>query len=356
MRNTVLVVDDVEINRDILVEMLEDEYKVLQAANGLEALKLIEEHENEIRIILLDLIMPELDGYEVMDRMRKKGLLENIPVLVITGETSDDVQKKCLDAGAVDFVTKPFTPSIVKMRVKNTIDLYDTKNHLEQRVEEQLLEIRQKNETLKNIAYSVINLIGVVVEHRDENSGDHVARVQEYSRMLADAVMRNFPEYGLTPYDCEQISITSMLHDTGKIEIPDAILCKPGKLTDEEYEVMKSHSEKGYNIISGLQGVWDDSFKKLSLDITRYHHERWDGRGYPDKLVGDEIPISAQIVGMADVYDALVNERPYKKPFSHEKAIQMICDGECGTFNPKLIECLKEINEDMRMVQYAGIN
>lgn len=352
MRDKVLVVDDMEINRIILTEILKDDYSVITAENGRKAVELLEKYKEETAILLLDMIMPEMDGFAVLDVMKEKSWLDRIPVIVISGESTVEVEAKCFDYGVADFVKKPFENVLVKRRVKNVVDLYLYKNELEERVEKQTETLKKQNrilrlqaEELEKKNENIIDILGNVVEGRNLESGEHVKRVKGFTRILASQLMKDYPEYGLTEEKVRTISNASALHDIGKIAIPDSILQKPGKLTDTEFEFMKSHTTRGCEILNSIKGVWDEEYGKISYEICRHHHERYDGKGYPDKLKKDEIPISAQIVSIADVYDALVHERVYKSAYSTEQAFRMILNGECGIFSPKLLECFRHVRE-----------
>lgn len=349
MRSKALIVDDIEINRAMLSEILNSDYEVLEAENGEEALGLIEQYEDEIAVVLLDLIMPVLDGYGVLEELNQKDLQSCFPVLVVSGDNYLENEVKCFEYGVSDFIRKPYYANVVKQRVNNIVELYQYKNELEEKLEEQQAIVRRQNRSLKKQAErlkknntEIIDILGAVVENRNLESGEHIKRVKGFSMILAEKMRKIYPEYGLTKERVEMISAASALHDIGKIAIPDNILLKPGKLTDEEFEFMKTHSLRGCEILSDIRGTWDEEYGKLSYEICRYHHERYDGRGYPDGLAGEEIPISAQIVSLADVYDALVSKRVYKDAFSKQKAFDMIVAGECGKFSPKLLKCLEE--------------
>ncbi len=353
MRDKVLIVDDSRLNRDILEEILLEEYAVLLAEDGKTALALLEEHHDEIATVLLDLLMPEMDGFEVLQIMKEKGWMEKIPVLIISGETSVQTEKQCFDMGVSDFIKKPFDNTIVKKRVNNITSLFQYQNNLEEKVEKQTQALRMQYDLLQMQAdklnksnESIIEILGTVVEYRNLESGEHIKRVKGFTRILAREMMIQYPEYGLTPEEIEVIVVASSLHDVGKIVIPDDILLKPGRLTKEEFEIMKSHTTRGSDMLANFIGIFEKDYERISYEICRYHHERYDGNGYPDRLVGEEIPISAQLVSVADVYDALVSERVYKSAFSREDAFHMIVTGECGTFSPKLIECFRNVREE----------
>ena len=344
MFNKVLVVDDVEINRDILEEILEEDYEVLTAENGVEALKLAAEHADELAVIMLDLMMPEMDGFAVLEELRKRE--SRIPVVVITGSDSLESAERCYEYGVADFVRKPFDEALVKLRVGNIVDLYTYKNRLEDKVAEQTETLKEQYNQLEQQAarlamnnHNIIEILSYIVEARSLESGQHIQRVKNYTEILARQIMEDCPEYGITEDTIKVMVPASALHDIGKVAIPDSILLKPGKLTNEEYAEMKTHTSRGAVILDNVGSTWDPEYARMSYEICLYHHERWDGRGYPEALSGDDIPIAAQIVGVADVYDALVNERCYKDAFSEEKAFNMILNNECGTFSPKLMAC-----------------
>lgn len=348
MRNTVLVVDDMEINREILAEILGEEYHVEAAEDGRKALEMIEELQEELAVVLLDLMMPEVDGFAVLEVMQEKGWIEKIPVLIISGETSVKVEGKCFDYHISDFIRKPFDNALVKKRVRNVVSLFQYQRELEDKVHEQTRTLREQNQLLrlqadilKESNNNIIEILGTVVEYRDFESGEHINRVKGYTRILAERLAVEYPEYGLDQEQIDIIVSASALHDVGKIAIPDNILLKPGRLTDEEFACMKTHTTRGGEILQNIRNAWDDEYGKTSYQICRHHHEKYDGRGYPDGLVGDDIPIAAQIVSIADVYDALVNERVYKDAFPKEEAFRMIMEGECGKFNPKLLKCFQ---------------
>lgn len=344
MANKILVVDDLELNRELLQEMLEKEYDVMLAENGKQAIELIERAHEQLSVVLLDLIMPEVDGFTVLKWMREKDLIGRIPVMVISGETSSEAEKKCFDYGVSDFIQKPFNEAIVIRRVQNIVNLFTYQNQLEEKVEKQTEVLRKQNhilqlqaEKLKENNIRIIDILGNVVESRNLESGEHIKRVKGFARILGYQLMKDYPEYGLTNERVEMIAEASALHDVGKIAIPDNILLKPGRLTEEEFELMKSHTTRGCDILNNIEGIWEDDYRLTSYEICRHHHERYDGRGYPDRLAGEDIPLSAQIVSIGDCYDALVSERVYKSAFTKEEAFHMIIHGECGVFSPKLL-------------------
>lgn len=336
MKKGILIVDDVEINREILTDIFWEKYDVMVAEDGNEALKILAERKEDISAILLDIYMPNLNGIEALEKMNQLHILNDIPVLMITADNSYDDENRCLQLGATDFIRKPFSSALVKTRVENAVSLFSYKKHLEDKVEMQKKKISETNR-------SIVEMLGNLVESRNLESGAHVQRVSLYTNVLANIMMEDYPETGLTPEIIEIITSAAALHDVGKIAISDSILLKPGRLTPEEFEIMKTHTTLGSEYIKSIEsGIFDEEYANTSYEIARYHHERYDGRGYPEGLKGDEIPISAQLVSVADVYDALIEERCYKKPIPKEKAYEMIINGECGTFSPKLIECFKK--------------
>lgn len=353
MRDKVLIVDDMKMNRELLSDILEDEYSILEAENGSEAIEILETKNSEISIVLLDLIMPVMDGIAVLKEMKKNKWIDEIPVLVISSENSVNVERECFEYGVSDFIRKPFDFPVVKKRVDNMVSLYLHKNKLEETVEKQTETLRRQYQLLKKRGEElernnvrIIDILGTVVEYRNLESGEHVRRVKSFTRILAWQLMKEYPEYGLDEKQVERIASASALHDVGKIAIPDAILLKPGRLTADEFEFMKSHTLRGCDILNNITGAWDEDYGKVCYEICRSHHERYDGKGYPDGLVGEEIPISAQIVSIADVYDALVSERVYKSAYTKEEAFHMIISGECGVFSPKLLECLRKSKKE----------
>lgn len=340
-KQKVLIVDDSEMNRCMLADILEDDYEILQAENGVEAVSVLKERHFEIALVMLDMVMPEMDGLGVLEVMNKHRWIENIPVIMISVESSAGYIEHAYDLGVTDYIKRPFDAFSVRRRVINTIMLYANQKKLVGLVADQIYE-KEKSTNL------MINILSHVVEFRNGESGLHVIHVQNITRIILEKYAEKYKDSGLTESDISTISLASSLHDIGKISIPESILNKPGKLTDEEFAIMKTHSSVGASMLESLSFGSGDPLIKTAYEISRWHHERHDGRGYPDRLAGDQIPLSAQVVSVADVYDALTSERVYKKAFSHEKAIGMILGGECGTFNPKILECLKEISDVLK--------
>jgi len=339
-KQKILIVDDSELNRAILADMLSDEYEIIEAENGLRAVALLQKQGPEISLVLLDIVMPEMDGFGVLDVMNQNRWIEDIPVIMISAEAGSSYIERAYELGVTDFISRPFDALIVHHRVVNTILLYAKQKRLVGMVADQIY----KNEHRSSL---LIDILSHIVEFRNGESGLHVIHVRVLTELLLNHVVQKTGRYHLSPSDISMISTASALHDIGKISIDEKILNKPGPLTPEEFDVMKTHSMAGAEMLKNLPIHQDDPLVKVAHDICRWHHERWDGRGYPDGLKGDDIPISAQIVAMADVYDALTSKRCYKGAFSHEEAIQMILGGKCGVFNPLLQECLQDFAPDI---------
>ena len=346
-KKKILVVDDIDINRMILNELFNDQFEIMEAPNGAVALDIIAKDNESLSVVLLDLVMPVVDGFEVLKQMNESGFIKNVPVILITSEDDDEMALQAYALGVSDFIKKPFNSEIVNRRVNNVIDLYSYKNHLEEKLEEQKNELIIQEGRIKQMNYSMIDTLSATVEFRNVESGKHIKRI----RMLLKLMMQNMKkDYPFTNEEIDLISIASALHDVGKIAIPDSVLLKPGKLTKEEFEVMKAHTTRGCEILESLDYFHDEEYYQYCYDICRYHHERWDGKGYPDGLSGEDIPIWAQAAAIVDVYDALTSKRVYKDAFAHDKAIQMIMDGECGEFNPKLLQCLGKIQNELKIL------
>lgn len=343
----ILIVDDSEMNRDILSDMLDEKYEILEAENGVAALEIMRLHGADISLVLLDIVMPEMDGFEVLETMNREHIIESLPVIMISAENGTGHIKQAYDLGVSDYISRPFDAEVVRKRVNNTLKLYAKQKCLIEMVVDQIYEKQKSNQMM-------INILSHIVEFRNGESGQHVLHVNILTSILLKYICKKTDKYRLTSEDIELIAMASSLHDIGKIAIPDEILNKPGRLTREEFEIMKTHSAVGASMLDDIPFSKDEPLIKLAYEICRWHHERWDGRGYPDGLKGEEIPISAQAVSLADVYDALTSERVYKAAFSHEKAVEMILNGECGAFNPLLLECLKENAELIRRELEAG--
>ena len=339
-KQKILIVDDSEINRAMLKEILGESYEYLEAENGLRAIEILR-RRTDIALVLLDLIMPEMDGFDVLRVMQCYAWQEEIPVIVISAAEDNRSVERAYDMGVADYIRRPFERVMVLRRVKNALMLYAKQKRLTRLVTDQVYE-KEHNGVL------MISILSHVVEFRNSESGQHVLHIRTLTDLLLHQLVQKTDRYQLDESDISLISTASALHDIGKIMIPEEILNKPGRLTEEEYATIKTHTTEGARILKGLAIGQDEPLVKVAHAICRWHHERWDGGGYPDRLKGDEIPIAAQVVALADVYDALTSERCYKQSYSHEKAVDMILHGECGSFNPLLMECLKESSELLR--------
>ena len=337
--DSILIVDDIEINRKILMNILMDSYRVYEACDGKQAIEFVHQHACDLSLILLDIIMPKLDGYEVLKQLKKDPATKNIPVILISALDSECDESRGLKEGAIDYITKPFNMHIVKCRVDNHIQLNRYQNHLRELAEQQAKKILSMRE-------SVYDAITSIIEYRSLESGQHVKRI----RLLCRAQLEYIYEKGIFPSELnkctiEMISRASTLHDIGKVSIPDSILTKPGPLTTDEMEIMKTHSQIGSRFIDWIADNDDELFIKYAHQICRHHHEHWDGTGYPDKLTGDEIPFSARVVAIADVYDALVNPRVYKPAYSPEMAKRIMLEDKGKLFDPRLIDVFLQIED-----------
>lgn len=336
----ILIVDDSEMNRDMLSDMLSDDYDIVEAADGEEALSILKERVYDIDLVLLDIIMPAVDGFGVLDVMKRYHWIDNTPVIMISSETSQSYIRKAFELGVTDYIIRPFDSFIIHKRVSNTLMLYRKQKKLLSALEEQVYE-NEKNNSM------MINVLAHIVEFRNGESGMHVHHIKQLTSILLQNLIEKTDKYRLTENDILLISTASSLHDIGKISIDDKILNKPGRLTAEEFEVIKTHSIIGAEMLQDLHNTHNYPLFDKAYEICRWHHERYDGKGYPDGLKGEEIPISAQVTSLADVYDALTSNRCYKKAFSHEKAMEMILDGQCGAFNPVLLQCLKDCEKQI---------
>ena len=311
MKNRILIVDDAYINRELLKEMLSENYEILEAENGKEALDIVE-NEKHINGILLDLVMPVMDGFELLEELKKTDIMDKIPVMIISSEMTAQNENRCFNYGVFDFIGRPFKLQIVQKRVENMIKIYDYKNHLEDRVRAQTEVLRKANEKLKKRNKDIMDMLGTIVEFRNLESGEHIKRVKEYTRVFAEYFSVKYPEYDLTRDKINNIVEASALHDLGKICIPDRILLKPGKLTDEEFAYMKTHTTRGCELLNSVNIDWDEELIKTCYEIIRHHHEKYDGTGYPGKLAGENIPYLARIASIADSFDAMTSKRAYR--------------------------------------------
>ena len=348
LKQQILIVDDSEMNREILKEILKEDYRILEAANGEECLEELERYGTGISLVLLDIVMPEMDGFEVLAAMNQNHWIEDIPVIMISSEDSDSYIRRAYEMGVSDYISRPFDAKIVYQRVLNMIKLYAKQRRLIRMVTDQIYEKERNNRMM-------IGILSQIVEFRNGESGLHVIHINLITQLLLEQLLKKTGKYQLSWEDRFLIATASALHDIGKIGIDERILNKPGKLTKEEFEIMKTHTLIGAHMLDNLDMYKNEKLVKLAYEICRWHHERYDGKGYPDGLSGEEIPISAQVVSLADVYDALVSERVYKKAFTHEKALEMIQNGECGTFNPLLLQCLLEVQDKLKSTMEAAV-
>ena len=328
-------------NAVTVAEILQGDYRILEAKDGRECMDALQAEAGDLALVLLDINMPVMDGFEVLKAMNANHTIEDIPVIMISSEDSDATIRRSYELGASDYVNRPFDARIVYRRVTNTIKLYAKQRRLVQMVSEQI-RARENNTDM------LVGVLSHIVEFRNGESGAHVRHIRIITELLLHRLLEISSKYSITAEQQDMIPLASALHDIGKIGVDEKILNKPGRLTPEEFEVMKTHSMLGAKMLHDLDNFAEQPLLQTAYEIARWHHERWDGRGYPDGLKGDEIPISAQLVSLADVYDALTSERCYKKAFSHEKAVQMILNSECGAFNPLLLQCLTDIQADLK--------
>lgn len=341
IKQRILVVDDSKMNREILCEMLKDDFEIIEATNGQECVSLIEQYGKEISLVLLDIVMPVMDGFEILMYMNRNHWIEDVPVIMISSEESENYIRKAFKFGVSDYISRPFDSKVVYQRVFNTIKLYAKQRRLISMVSDQMHEKEKNNQMM-------VEVLSQIMEFRNGESGLHVVHINTLTRLLLERLVENTDAYNLTPDDCYLISTASAFHDIGKVGIDESILNKPGKLTKEEFETMKEHTLIGASMLDKLEHYKDEKMIKIAYQICRWHHERYDGKGYPDGLTGEQIPIAAQVVSVADVYDALVSKRVYKDAYSHEQAMKMILNGECGAFNPLLMEVLVEIQDKIK--------
>lgn len=339
-KQKILIADDSEMNRMLLAEMLNEEFEIVEAENGQECLKKLQKYGKEISVVLLDIMMPVMDGFEVLTYMNKSRWIEDIPVIMISSEESVTYIRRAFEFGASDYIKRPFDGKVVYQRVFNTIKLYAKQRRLISIVSDQIHEKEKSNQMM-------VQLLSQIVEFRNGESGQHVLHIQTLTELLLDRLVQKTDKYELSSDECYLISTASAVHDIGKIAIDEKILNKPGKLTKEEFEIMKKHTLIGAEMIGKMEQFKEEPLMQTAYEICRWHHERYDGHGYPDGLKGDDIPIGAQIVALSDVYDALVSERVYKSAYTHEEAMKMILNGECGAFQPILLECLQDIQDDI---------
>ena len=346
-KNTLLIVDDAIINREMLKDIFIDKFNIIEASNGEEAIQILDEKKDEIALILLDLIMPKKTGLDVMHHMALNDMINYIPVIMITGESTVESDVKAYELGASDIIYKPFEPKVVIQRANNIIELFRHRISIEKELEIKTQELYESKKRIEQSNDFLINALSSVIEYRNLESGEHVQRVKDYTRILLKYLRVLYPEYSITDEQIELIVIASTLHDVGKIAIPDIVLLKPGRLTDEEYEEMKRHTTLGCELLEKFKQD-ENEFYNYCYNICRHHHEKYDGTGYPDKISGEDIPICAQVVAVADVFDALTSQRVYKPAFSFEEASRIINEGNGSAFSPKLVRCFNEASDEFR--------
>ncbi len=339
-RQKILVTDDSEINREILANMLEDKYDILEAKDGEDALNVIRENEGQIDLILLDCVMPKKDGFQVLMELDRIWYKEDIPVVMISAENDEAYVVKAYKLGAADYISRPFNADIVRHRVDSIMKMHMKEQELADIAATQIINKHENNSMM-------IHILGGIVEFRNGESGVHIMHVETLTDMFMRELVNISDKYSFTPEEMNMIPTAAALHDIGKISVPYKILNKPGRFNEEEFNIMKNHTLAGYEMLNSIEAYKEDPLIILASQVCRSHHERYDGRGYPDGLKEDEIPIAAQLVSIADVYDALTSVRCYKEAIPHEEAVKMIKEGKCGIFNPLLIECLDNLKEDI---------
>ncbi len=343
-KKRVLIVDDSSLNREILSGILKNEFEIIEAESGEEATAQIERYGADISAVLLDLIMPGMSGFGVLDYMNERGLMSDIPVITITGDESNDSMRLAYEKGVSDYITRPFDAKIVYRRVSNTINVYSKQKQLLSEIKREM-RVKDKNRMM------TVEILSQIVEHPEEDGGGtHAEHMTEFTKLILERYVTKKEAYGVKNDEIYVISTAAALHDIGKVRIDRKIVDKKGKLTPEEFEIMKTHTLLGEKMLLNIKVFEKEPLIKYAREICRYHHERFDGKGYPDGLKGNEIPISAQVVSVCDVYDALISKRSYKPAYSHEKAMEMIKNGECGAFNPLILECLEECSENFKKI------
>ncbi len=347
----ILIIDDDPVNRMILEKLFATYYTVIEAENGYEGMERILHRDDHLCAIILDVMMPGMNGIEVLRKLKELGLLDKIPVFIITSDANAGVMKEAYELGVMDVIRKPVIPYMVVRRVRSVVELFEARKHLHSVVLDQNIALLEQAEKIIQLNQGMIEALATIIEFRNEESGGHVQRISMITKLLLENTVFG---HGLRKKEIDDIALAAVLHDVGKIAIPDAVLTKPGKLTDEEYTLMKSHTTSGVAILENIPQMHESSIYKYACDIVRHHHERWDGGGYPDGLKGDEISPWAQVVSLADVYDALICKRVYKPPFPREQVLEMIRTGKCGVFNPELLESFVSV-EDTIYERYQNL-
>lgn len=339
-RQSVLIVDDSELNRKMLGQMLGSRFDIAEAASGEACLQLLEQNATGISIVLLDIHMPGIDGFTVLEEMNQKNLLEQIPVIMISSEDTVDAVRRAFDLGASDYISRPFDAKVVYQRIINTIQLYAKQRRLSAMAADLAFEKERASRMM-------IGILSQVVEKRNGESRDHVQRVAQLTSMLLAGLAQKTDRYPLTREMRRTIATAAALHDIGKMEICEDLLHKEGPLTEAERRTLQSHTLLGAQMLEEQPECRDDAFARTAYNICRWHHERYDGGGYPDGLQGEQIPIEAQVVGLADVYERLVSRPVDGHARTHSEVVQMICTGVCGAFNPLLLDCLQDMEVEI---------
>ena len=340
MKKTVLVIDDDKSNLIMAQRLLSDEYRVAAVNSGEKGFEYLE--KNDPSLILLDIQMPQMNGFEVMEKLRAHEKWCKIPVIFLTADKSSETEEKCFDMGAVDYIGKPFVPQIMRKRVMRTIELEEYRKSLERMVMTQLAQITR-------MQHDIIVSMANVIESRDGTTGEHVKRTSKYTMLLAEKMIeRGLYAEELTVQLLESMRNGSPLHDIGKITIPDSVLTKPGKLTVEEYDVIKTHAKAGSDMIrDNMSQMVSGDFLQVACDMARYHHEKWNGKGYPEGLKGEEIPLTARILAVTDVYDALVSERQYKKGMTIDEAFAIMEKDRGENFEPEILDVFFDLRDEL---------
>ena len=342
---TLLIVDDEEINRAILANIFEKEYAIIQAEDGQAGLRAIEVHCDMLSAILLDVVMPHVNGMEVLRKLYQQGLTEKIPVFLITADAATSTMQEAYSLGVMDVILKPVVPYVVRRRVNSVVELFRARRRLGAEVERQRDQLLLQTQQMAEMSMGMVEALSTAIEFRSDEAGEHVRSIHDITCHLLRTTSLG---EGLTDDQISLIGVGAVTHDVGKISIPDAVLNKRGRLTPEEFELMKTHTVKGAELLSRIPQMREHSSYQYAYDIALHHHERWDGGGYPHHLVGDETPIWTQVVSLADVYDALVSKRCYKDAFAADVAMEMILDGQCGVFNPRLLACFRRAEPVLR--------
>ena len=337
-RKKLLIADDSEMNRAILANMLEQDFEIMEVSDGKEALAALQIYRKDLSALLLDIVMPEMDGFQVLEEMKQRQWLEDVPTVMISAETSSSYIDQAFELGAADYINRPFSATVVRRRIINTILLHTRRQEMMDILTSRVYRQEKSSEVM-------LSILNFAVEYRNGEGGSHMSGVEYLTGLLLRRLLAVTEQYSLAPEDVDLICTASGLHDIGKLLVPEDILQKPGKLTDEEFAIIKTHTKLGAQILSELPMHRNEKLVKYAIEICRWHHERWNGEGYPDGLSGDHIPIAAQVVSLADAYDALTSKRSYKQALSHEKAIEMIHNGECGSYNPLLLRCLDDVSD-----------